>query len=130
MYLLRSCLSWSLCISIGLAVCLSGCTHKSEVGDNGGGTPGVEPAESPAKVAGDEPEIQPDIELSSDAKKLAGIEIGAAEEKLLSFSVKTTGEVTANANLLTHVTTPVTGRVTEVLVNIGDRIQDGNPLLM
>src|SRR5262249_9395909 len=38
--------------------------------------------------------------------------------------------VLANANLMTHVTTPVTGRVTDVLVNLGERVQERQPLLI
>lgn len=69
------------------------------------------------------------VDLSSDAQKLAGIQIGSSESKRLDLSVKSTGEVLADANLMRHVTTPVTGRVTEVLVRIGDHIEEGKPLL-
>lgn len=51
-----------------------------------------------------------------------------ARQMSLDSSVDVTGLVLANANLLTHVTTPVTGRVTEVMVSIGDRINEGQTL--
>ncbi len=70
------------------------------------------------------------ISLSDDAEKLAGIKIGETQEKLLNFAVKTTGDVSADANLLTHVTTPVNGRVSEVLVSVGDKVEEGKPLIM
>ena len=67
--------------------------------------------------------------LDADAQKLASIGYSQAEYRMLNLSVKTTGEVLANANLTTHVTTPVTGRVTQIFVSIGDHIADGKPLL-
>jgi multidrug efflux pump subunit AcrA (membrane-fusion protein) len=69
------------------------------------------------------------IELDSGAQKLANLVCGNAEYRLLNSSVNTTGEVLANANLQTHVTTPVTGRITQIFVSLGDHIIDGKPLL-
>lgn len=69
------------------------------------------------------------LQLSEAAQKEAQIQYSTAEDRTLNSSVKVTGEVLANADMMTHVTTPVTGRVTEVLVHIGDRIEQGKPLL-
>lgn len=69
------------------------------------------------------------VTMPKEAQDLSKIEIAQASKKMLDLSVKTTGEVLADANLMTHVTAPVAGRVTEVLVRIGDHIQEGKPLL-
>jgi len=69
------------------------------------------------------------VKFSDDAKRLAEIEVGQAQQRMLDDSVRTTGEIQANADLLTHVTTPVAGRIAEVLVRIGDKVQDGQVLL-
>jgi len=69
------------------------------------------------------------IHLSDDAQKESQIEYATAQEEPVDSAVKVTGEVLADANLQTHVTTPVTGRVTEVLVHIGDRINEGKELV-
>jgi multidrug efflux pump subunit AcrA (membrane-fusion protein) len=69
------------------------------------------------------------IHLSDDAQKESGLQYSTASDESLDSEVKVTGEVLADANLQTHVTTPVTGRVTEVLVHIGDKINEGKPLV-
>jgi len=70
------------------------------------------------------------VHLPKDAEKQAGITYDEAKQRTLDVSVNVTGEVLANANTQTHVTTPVTGRITEILVSIGDHIPEGKPLLM
>jgi multidrug efflux pump subunit AcrA (membrane-fusion protein) len=69
------------------------------------------------------------IDLSTDAQKLAGMQYGTTENQILNLSVKCNGEVLADSNLMRHVTTPVTGRVEEVLVRTGGHIEEGKPLL-
>jgi membrane fusion protein, heavy metal efflux system len=70
------------------------------------------------------------VTLSSSAEREAGVSLAQVEVRELDTDVNVTGEVLANANTQTHVTTPVTGRVTEILVSIGNHIQEGNPLLI
>jgi len=70
------------------------------------------------------------LSLSSNAEQEAGITIAEVKERELDTDVNVTGEVLANANTQTHVTTPVTGRITEILVSIGNHIEEGKPLLI
>lgn len=100
-----------------LPIVLTGChaSHSAEI-----------PPAPPPKVMSNGDEI---IDLSSDAQKIAGMQFGAAEHKILNLSVKCNGEVLADADLMRHVTTPVTGRVEKVLVSTGNHIQEGKPLL-
>ncbi len=84
-------------------------------------------------VSQTEPQKQMDrrlVKLSSAAEEEASISIAEVKERELDTDVNVTGEVLANANTQTHVTTPVTGRVTQILVSIGDHIQEGKPLLI
>jgi cobalt-zinc-cadmium efflux system membrane fusion protein len=61
---------------------------------------------------------------------MAALGYAQVEDRKLDTNVMVTGEVLANANTQTHVTTPVTGRVTNILVSIGDHIPEGKPLLI
>ncbi len=70
------------------------------------------------------------VSLSSSAEREAGVNVAEVAIRELDSDVNVTGEVLANANTQTHVTTPVTGRVTEILVSLGNHIQEGKPLLI
>ena len=108
----------AVALSIGILPCLLSACETGQ-------THTIPPAPVPAVMQnGDDI-----IDLSSDAQKLAGMRFGHTENKILDLSVKCNGEVLADANLMRHVTTPVAGRVEEVLVNIGDHIEEGKPLL-
>src|SRR5579885_3566225 len=103
MHLLSFRRHWAVMSSVFVALALSGCLQQKDEtrSSEGAGSNTVQRASDQGQTSAEV------VELSSDAEKLAGIKIGEAQQKLLNFSVKTTGEVTANANLLTHVTTPV-----------------------
>jgi cobalt-zinc-cadmium efflux system membrane fusion protein len=68
------------------------------------------------------------ITLSQAQQNSVLIKTVPAIESDVTDSVETTGEVLANANLMTHVNAPITGRVTEVLVSIGDCVSAGQSL--
>ena len=70
------------------------------------------------------------VEMPKDAEKEAGIGLDEARNRKLDMEVTVTGEVQANANTQTHVTTPVTGRVTDILVNLGDHVVADKTLLV
>jgi len=70
------------------------------------------------------------VHLSKDAERDAAVTIGEVRYRVLDISVTVTGEVLANANTQTHVTTPVTGRITKILGCLGDHISEGKPLLI
>jgi membrane fusion protein, heavy metal efflux system len=70
------------------------------------------------------------VHLPKDAERDAGVTFDEARHRTLDTSVTVTGEVLANANTQAHVTTPVTGRVTKILVSIGDHACEGKPLLI
>jgi membrane fusion protein, heavy metal efflux system len=70
------------------------------------------------------------VSMSVDAVREAGVTLADVAERELDSDVNVTGEVLANANTQTHVTTPVIGRVTKILVSIGDHIAEGKPLML
>ena len=70
------------------------------------------------------------VQLQPSAVAAINLGYGKADMRLVDFAVKTTGEVLANANLTTHINSPVTGRVTEVMASIGEHVTAGQKLLM
>lgn len=68
--------------------------------------------------------------LPVSAQKSIGVQTCPCDEKILDFSVRTTGEVLANSNLVTRVTSPVAGRVTQVMAVVGQHVVEGQPLLL
>ncbi|HEY9773636.1 MAG TPA: efflux RND transporter periplasmic adaptor subunit [Planktothrix sp.] len=110
------------------ALTLSSCERQEKTNtDTGIIESGPKPKKG-ADNAGDTGDVR-QIRLSAEAQNEAGIQYGYAEERQLDSAVKVTGEVLANADLQTHVTTPVTGRVTDVLVRVGDKINEGKELI-
>ncbi len=112
----------SVVVALSIAICplaLAGC----ETGQSHPIAP-TQPVSRAVEKNGDDI-----IDLSADAQKLAGLQYGHTENRVLDLAVKCNGEVLADANLMRHVTTPVTGRVIDVLVSIGDHIGEGKPLL-
>jgi cobalt-zinc-cadmium efflux system membrane fusion protein len=72
----------------------------------------------------------PIVTLTPDAEKDAGVTIATAESRVLETDVTVTGEVLANANTQIHVTTPVVGRITKILVSIGAHVKSGQNLML
>ena len=70
------------------------------------------------------------VSLTADAEKDAGVTISQSGQREIETDVNVTGEVLANANTQTHVTTPVTGRVVKILVSIGDHVKTGKELMI
>jgi cobalt-zinc-cadmium efflux system membrane fusion protein len=72
----------------------------------------------------------PMVTLTPDAERDADVAFATAEPRVLETDVTLTGEVLANANTQIHVTTPVVGRITKILVSIGAYVRPGEKLLM
>lgn len=70
------------------------------------------------------------VQLDPKAATTVHLEYGKADLRLVDFTVKTTGEVLANANLTTHISPTVTGRITDVMARVGDQVKAGQKLLM
>jgi cobalt-zinc-cadmium efflux system membrane fusion protein len=57
-----------------------------------------------------------------------GIGTGTANGDVLRATVRLSGEVVLNDNLAAHIVPKVSGNVQKVLVNLGDRVQEGQAL--
>ena len=88
------------------------------------------PVEKP-KTAAAGPEARPGYAvIDANSPQLAQIKTESLESHMVPVgSVSAPGKVEANANRQSHVVLPVTGRVTTVLVKIGDFVRQGQPLL-
>ncbi|MBS2010751.1 MAG: efflux RND transporter periplasmic adaptor subunit [Cyanobacteria bacterium SZAS TMP-1] len=113
-------------LSISFSLVLSGCEHQSAA-DNA-------PEVGKTKVESDETKIdkvngQSIIIVAPETEKALNLKVAKVQMRTVDFAVKTTGEVQANANLTTHVNTPVSGRVTEIFVRVGDVVKQGQHLM-
>ena len=68
--------------------------------------------------------------IPADSPKLKEIHVDAVDEAPVPFDeVVSPGKIEANPNRVSHVTLPVTGRISTVLVKLGDAVKRGEPLL-
>ena len=108
------------CLFLLPSFTLTACQHSEGIIDNSNNSKQINNADPTATIVQLTPQTIAAIKLNYDK----------ADMRLLNFTVKTTGEVLANANLTTHVNSPVAGRVTEVMASIGDHVISGQKLLM
>lgn len=99
---------------------LSACHHAQETVDN---------ANHISQLAGVDPNATI-VQLTPETVSAIHLSYDKADMRLVDFTVKTTGEVLANANMTTHVNSPVAGRVTDVMTAAGDHVTVGQKLLM
>jgi membrane fusion protein, heavy metal efflux system len=70
------------------------------------------------------------VVLQSDSPKLKEIRIDTVHEQQVPFDeVVSPGKIEVNPNRVSRITLPVAGRVTTVLVKLGDAVTPGQPLL-
>lgn len=94
----------------GIAV-WAGCAAKAV--DEGGST---------------KPRSNGQVSLTKEQVKAANIVIGPVEEHEVGETVNTSGKVAFDDLLVAHVFSPVTGRVTKILAQPGQRVKKGAPL--
>lgn len=101
-------------VTILLSLCLNACQKKEQAS-----TEICQPCKDASIIS-----------LPPDTLKSIDVQYDEAKYRLVDSVVKTNGEVLANSNLNTKVTSTVTGRVIKVLANIGDHVQNGQILLL
>jgi len=99
---------------------LSGCV-KQEEKTNAAGTP---------PVIGEQRLADGTVVIPTDSPKIKEIHVEDVTEAPVPFDeVVSPGKIEVNPNRVSHVTLPVTGRVTSVAVKLGDAVKRGEPLL-
>ncbi|MEO8597176.1 MAG: efflux RND transporter periplasmic adaptor subunit [Candidatus Solibacter sp.] len=97
---------------------LAGCGRKE-------GTP-VAAAPAP----GEERALDGSVAIPPDSPKLKEIHIGEVKMASVPFDeVVSPGKIETNPNLVSRVALPLTGRVSAVMVKLGDAVKRGDPLL-
>jgi len=81
-----------------------------------------DPASSAGKTQGDPLQMQIPSEMASR------FEVAALQTREVEGMKEVTGRIEANDRLVTRIGASVTGRITEVLVEVGDRVQAGQAL--
>jgi cobalt-zinc-cadmium efflux system membrane fusion protein len=68
------------------------------------------------------------IQVDSATAKRLGLKVAPVSRQRLAVGIKTTGKIEALPSQTVEVTTPVTGTITRLLVNPGDRVEAGQPV--
>lgn len=108
-----------MCLIAGVVALLAGCGKKGETVSAEGPRPTPAAAGKPGQVI-----------LPSDSPKLAQIKVLDVGEELVPLDeVDAPGKIEVNPNRVSNVTLPVTGKITSVLVKLGDPVTEGQPLV-
>ena len=71
------------------------------------------------------------ITIPADSPQLARIKVAEVDTALVpTVEVTAPGKVELNANKVSHVALPLSGRIASVLVKLGDQVKAGQPLLL
>ncbi len=101
-----------------MALLLSGCSRKEQVAQTASEAPHTAPSE---------PGV---VNLPPDSPKLKQIRVAPVQlAEVPTDEVDAPGKIELNPNLVSHVSLPVAGRVSSVLVHIGDFVKKGQTLL-
>lgn len=119
-------------LALVMSILLSACSEHKESGTETKGTATSEsvPGDGVAHASSAPSAGLNIVTLDPDAEKMAGIKTSEVGQNCIDEYVRTTGEVLADANLVTHINSPVSGRVTDVLAQLGQRMEQGKPVLM
>ena len=85
-------------------------------------------AESPPEAG--EGQAQGEAWLSPERVAQSGISVAAVEEHAISNAIAASGRVSFDDSRVTHVFSPVNGRILKVLVQPGQWVEKGQPLLL
>jgi len=110
-----------LWIAVAAAALLAGCGKEEEKAAAAG---------TPPAAASEQRLADGTVVIPTDSAKLKEIHVDEIRDAQVPFDeVVSPGKIEANPNLVSHVTLPVTGRVSSVLVKIGDAVKRGQPVL-
>jgi cobalt-zinc-cadmium efflux system membrane fusion protein len=106
-------------LALTLLLSASGCSTKQEAAVQAAKPSATAPPSKPGQVT-----------IPPDSPQLSQIRVEAVESAVVPVGVVSApGKVEANANRLSQVVLPLTGRVNSVLVKIGDFVRQGQAVL-
>ncbi len=126
---------WSLAACLCVGMCLA---VQPACKDRDGGEPEREAAEGkPPAQAGDHDDDQEEeggeaneVKLSPEAIAGSGVKLGRASHQALTPTLLAPARVAFNAEAMAYVGSPLSGRVAEVGVRLGDTVKAGDPMLV
>ncbi len=87
--------------------------------------------EASAAVGTEAPKGAPErVQFSAEALRHAAIETQAVSEQLLPLELEATGRIQVNEDAAARIGSPTEGRVTKVLVTVGDYVKAGQPVVL
>jgi cobalt-zinc-cadmium efflux system membrane fusion protein len=111
----------NILVGIALCVLLAGCGKQESQASAAGTAP---------PSAGEQRLADGTVIIPADSPKLKEIHVDTVHQAQVPFDeVVSPGKIEANPNRVSHVTLPVTGRISTVLVKLGDAVTRGQPLL-
>src|SRR5262245_2762232 len=107
-----------MCAAMLAGIALSGCERKQETAAK---------AEAPHATADSS---SGEVRLPADSPQLKRIKVAVVEAATVPLDeVVAPGKIESNPNRISKVVMPVAGRVTRVMVAVGDAVTEGQPLL-
>lgn len=89
---------------------------------------GKEPTQTPAKTAAAPAQAVDPMMVNVSAEMAAQFKVEAAQMASIALVQKVVGKIEANEQRTTRTGASVTGRVTQVMAEVGDRVKAGQPL--
>ena len=86
-------------------------------------------ARAQASEAQEESSGSETLHLASDSAKMGFVRVGEVKSELDTAAASATGKVAFNEDVTSRVGSPVSGRVLELKVQVGDMVKKGQPLL-
>ena len=108
----------SVIFVVATGVLLTSCGHREDVAET-----------SPARASNAAAKKPGEVVVPPDSPKLQQIRIARVDAAMVpTDQVVAPGRIEVNPNRVSHVGLPVAGRITTVLVKIGDYVHQGQPL--
>lgn len=99
-------------VALGLTVAAGGCTRPR------------------AAAEPDEPAPPGEVWVSAARLRKAGVKVEPAADKVVRDTVRTSGRITFDERRVSHVYSPVSGRITRIDVQLGQRVKKGDVLAL
>lgn len=115
-----------------VALLMAGCGKGEQAKDSAGATTGTSRGPSTAAVASGSAghSTEPGLKLSAEELQAAGVKVAPLQEQDVNEQVVVTATIQANQDKLARIAPRVGGKVTKVMANLGDKVDQGQPLAL